>query len=82
MLEVATTLSQKCGIGILHLEYPHSVVTDKMGEEALVGKVFSSGVAEDAALENMGYRPGTSSSLHFLSLHGLFSTHSRHLINC
>lgn len=29
-----------------------------MKEEGVMGKVFPPGVAEDAALENMGYRPG------------------------
>ena len=32
-------------------------------EGVVVGKVFSPGVAEDAALENMGYRPGKPSQL-------------------
>ncbi|KAG4025339.1 hypothetical protein MFRU_060g00150 [Monilinia fructicola] len=41
-----------------------------MGEEALVGKVFSSGVAEDAALENMGYRPELKRSFGLLGMIG------------
>lgn len=55
-------LFQKCGVGSLLLEYSHFIVTDKMKEEASAGKVFPPYVAEDAALENMGYRPGMSAS--------------------
>lgn len=44
-------------------------------KEGDVGKVFPPGVAEDAALENMGYRPGKLISSYPYYLVGALSTH-------
>ncbi|QSZ31904.1 hypothetical protein DSL72_001473 [Monilinia vaccinii-corymbosi] len=41
-----------------------------MKEEAVVGKVFSPGVAEDVALESMGYRPELKRSFGLLGMIG------------
>ncbi|KAF7884156.1 uncharacterized protein EAF01_011579 [Botrytis porri] len=41
-----------------------------MKEEGVVGKVFPPGVAEDAALENMGYRPELKRSFGLLGMIG------------